>query len=219
MRKTRKWAGIRNTVVALGFALATTSAGVAHANLITASTTPVLSYDTVGSTISNVGVTGTPVISFTPTSGGSFLAPSSLSLGSFVAAADPSGQSTTYANTPFNITFNADSLNGGAVQPNGTPVTLSGLLNGTISGNNQSSVVASFNGFNTPTFSTGLYSNTLTAPSSALSIVPSTSNGGVSTLQVSLNSTATAIPLPEPSTFVVFGAAILGLGLSRRRKS
>jgi hypothetical protein len=178
---------------------------------------PVLTYDTVGSSISNTGVVGTQVVSFVPTSGGSFLAPSFLSLGSFMAASQPAGQSTTYTNTPFSLKFNADAINGAAVQPNETPITISGVLNGAMSGNNQSSVVATFNSIDKPTFKTGLYSNSLTPPSSALNIVPSTTNNGLSTVQAALASTATGVPVPEPATMLIFGASIVGLGLRRRR--
>ena len=51
--------------------------------------------------------------------------------------------STTYNNTPFSITFVPGTLNGNAVNP-GT-VTITGVLNGTVTGSNHSSVVATFN--------------------------------------------------------------------------
>jgi hypothetical protein len=224
MRRTRGWTGLATTVVALGLvsgaaqasAISTTSD---PSTVISSNQTPVLSYDTVGSTISTTNVSGTPGISFVPASGGSFLAPSSLSLGSFMASALPDGQSTTYTNTPFSLTFNADGINGTAVQPNQTPVTVSGVLNGTLTGKNQSSVVATFNSITPSPFQTGLYSNTLGIPSSSMLVVPSTSNNGMSTVQATLSSTATGVPVPEPSTVVIFGAAIVGLGLWRRRLS
>jgi hypothetical protein len=134
-----------------------------------------------------------------------------------MASALPDGQSTTYTNTPFTLKFNADGINGSPVQPNETPVTVSGVLNGTLTGSNQSSVVATFNGIDKPTFQTGLYSNSLTIPGSSMLVVPSTSNNGTSSVQATLASTATGIPVPEPSTVVIFGAAIGGLGLWRRR--
>ena len=226
MRKSRGWAGLRNTVIAFGCVAATAGAARASAisttgtptNVISDSTnSPVLSYDTVGSSVSNVGVVGTQVLSFVPTSGGSFLAPSSLGLGSFQAVAQPGGSTTTYTNTPFSVKFNADALNGATFQPNETPVTISGVLNGTISGSNQSNVVATFNSIDKAAFQTGLYSNSLVIPTSGLNIVPSSSNGGMSSVQVSLTSTATGSPVPEPSTVLVFGASALGLVLWRRR--
>jgi hypothetical protein len=226
MRKSRGWTGLRITALALGCALSSTGANAVLASAISTdgtnttvmSNAPVLSYDTVGSSISNTGVVGTQVVSFVPTSGGSFLAPSSLSLGSFQAASQPAGSSTKYTNTPFSIKFNADALNGSQFQPNETPVTISGVLNGTLSGNNQSSVVATFNSIDKPNFQTGLYSNSLAPPGSALNIVPSTTNNGLSTVQVMLASTATGSPVPEPSTILIFGASIVGIGLWGRRR-
>ena len=92
------------------------------------------------------------------------------------------------------------------------------MLNGTLSGSNQSSLVATFNSIDKPTFQTGLYSNSLTSPGSAVNIVPSTTNNGLSSVQVALTSTATGSPVPEPSTVLIFGASIVGLGLWGRRR-
>ena len=224
IRSTHGWTGLATAVFAFGLAggpaqasaISTTST---PSTVITSPETPILSYDTVGSSISNTNVTGTPGITFVPASGGSFLAPSSLSLGSFMASALPDGQTTTYANTPFSLAFNADGINGSPVTPNETPVTISGVLNGTLTGSNQSSVVATFNSIDKPTFQTGLYSNSLGVPSSSMLVVPSTSNGGMSSIQASFTTTATGAPVPEPSTVVIFSATIVGLGLWRRRRS
>ena len=51
-----------------------------------------------------------------------------------------------------------------------------------------------------------------------MNIVPSTTNNGLSTVQVALASTATGSPVPEPSTVLIFGASIVGLGLWGRRR-
>ena len=215
MRRTRGWTGLRTTVVALGLAAAT-AGGVQASSMSTDAGSPMLSYDSVGSTINNsVGVTGAPVISFVPVTGGSFLSSSNLSLGSFSVASPGDGKTTTYNNTPFSIQFTSDAINGKAVSPNETPITVSGLLNGEVTGSNQSNVVATFSSISKPTFQTGLYSNTLSLPN-FVSVVPSTSNSGMSTVQASLTSVATGSPVPEPSTIVIFAAAIAGLGLRRR---
>jgi hypothetical protein len=212
MRRTRGWTGLRTTVIALGLAAAT--AGGVRASTI--SNNPMLSYDTVGSTIDNtVGVNGTPVISFVPVTGGSFLSSSNLSLGSFSVSSPGDGQTTTYTNTPFSLKFSADALNGAAISPNQSPITISGILNGQVNGPSQSNVTATFSALSQPTFATGLFSNTLAMPS-LVSVVPSTSNGGMSSVQVSLTSVATGSPVPEPSTIVIFAAAIAGLGLRQR---
>ena len=109
-----------------------------------------------------------------------------------------------------------------------------GVLNGTLSGPNQSNVTATFGTFdssgnftpysatnNTVNFSTGLYNNSLTLPVGAISIVPSTTNDGVTTLQATLTNVSVApAAAPEPSTIVLFAATVVGLGFRQRlRKS
>ena len=132
MRRKRGWTGLRPTVLALGF-VAATAGGVRAANI--PPTTPVLAYNTVGSGIDNSDtVGGTPTISFTPLLGSSFLAPSSLSFGKFLVSALPDGQTTTYSNTPFHIKLNATAVDGSAPDPNGTPLAITGKLNGSVIG-------------------------------------------------------------------------------------
>lgn len=214
MRRTRGWIGLRPTVFALGLVAAT--AGGAQAAAISAAASPLLAYDTVGSSISTTGVTGTPVVNFIPATG-AVMAPSNLSFGKFEVVAPVSG-STTYANTPFAIQLTADAVNGTTpVVPNQTPLTITGLLNGTVSGASQSSVVATFDPLVNSSFQTGLYVNTLGLPNSPLNLVPSTSNNGDTTLQASLTSAVSpAPPVPEPSTLALFAATIIGLGFRRR---
>src|SRR5215218_10258490 len=134
MRKSCQSAGLRTTVLALGF-VALTATGV-RADAI-------MNYTTSGS-IDSSGVSGPGVISFIPVSNGAFNAPSAFSLGDFQVAALPDAQSTTYTNTPFHITYLANTINGVAPAPNETPIQVSGVLNGDITGSNQSNVVATF---------------------------------------------------------------------------
>lgn len=235
MRRTSGWTRLRNSFFALGLVAA--AAGVARADSMDSA---LLAYDTTASTIGTTGVTFTGLtsnpnaISYQSVIGASFLAPSSLSLGSFQAAALGAGQSVTYNNTPFDIKFNVDGLNGqkGPFASTDTPMPLeiTGVLNGTISGPNQANVTATFNPTNivgatpgTPTYAflTGIYANTLQITNNPLTIVPSTTNGGLTSVQGFLNSTPASLPssavtTPEPSTVLLFGATIVGFGFRQR---
>ena len=135
MRQTRGWNGFRTAVVALGIA-ASAASGADAAALIT--------YSTVGSTIDSTGVTGIGAISLNTVNSGLFSNPSSFSLGEFQVAELPEGTSTTYVNTPFSFTFQSKTIDGVEPVPNGTPISIKGVLNGTVTGGNQSSVVATF---------------------------------------------------------------------------
>lgn len=159
-----------------------------------------------------------PAITFVPLSGGAFMSPSSLNLGMFKATALADGHAVTFDHTPFDIKFTVDGVNGvSGFQPNGTPIDIRGELNGSLSGASQSSVVATFDKPAAAAFATGLYANTLAITNSPLSIVPSSSNGGVSTVQAMLTTQITpATPAPEPSTVVLFAATIAGLGFRHR---
>jgi hypothetical protein len=186
-----------------------------------------LTYNTVGSWVGpgiRADLTGQSApITFVPVTG-TALTPSNLSLGAFQAAPLADGQSVSFYNTPFDIKFTATAVNGATdFQPNGTPVDITGVLNGTLTGGNQSSVTASFGPVGTsgsysyPAFTTGLYSNLLTVPNNPISIVPSTTNSGTSTVQAQLSTTLTPnSPVPEPSTVVIFAATIAGLAFRHR---
>jgi hypothetical protein len=175
-----------------------------------------MNYSTSG-TIDPTGVTGTPVISYDSVANGSFNAPSAFSLGSFQVAALPAGLSTTYNNTPFHITYLANMVNGGTPSVNGTPVTLDGVLNGEITAGSQSDVVATFNNTNPATFPVGNFTNTLSVLDSPLSLVPSSTNGGLTTAQAQIIVQAISPqPAPEPTSIAVFLTAIAGLALRRR---
>jgi hypothetical protein len=231
MRRTRGWTGLRTSVVALGLVAA--AAGGTRADAITSAnagaTSTLLAYDTVSSTVGTTGITGGPsAISFIPLTGGTFLSPSSLSLGMFQASPLADGQSVSYNNTPFDIKFNVDGVNNNtSFQPNGTPVDITGVLNGTLTGSNQSSVTATFNppaasvaSAGDPTsyaFATGLYNNTLKVSDNPVSIVPSSSNSGMTSAEAVLTTqVAATAPVPEPSTVVLFAGTLAGLGLRRR---
>ena len=211
MRQTRGWNGLRTAVVALGIAaLAATGADAAA----------LMTYSTVGSTIDSEGVTGTGAISFNTVASGSFSNPSSFSLGEFQVAELPEGTSTTYVNTPFHITFQSKLIDGAEPVPNETPIVIEGVLNGTVNGSNQSTVVATFDPATIiPEFVTGLYTNQLSVPDLNLSLVPSTSNGGRTTAQAHLVASPNAPPVPEPTTIALFLTTLAGLGIRHRVRS
>ena len=205
--------------------LAVVSAGVeAEAGTVriqTAANTPivtpvinsVMQYGTSGS-IGTTGITGPNVISFVPEQSGTVTTPSSFSLGTFVVGFLPPGQTTSYVNTPFSITYTTQQVNGVEPDPNQSPVTISGVLNGSVFGPSQSDVTATFKKMTKPSFITGDYLNTLSVLDPKIALVPSTTNFGRTTAQGSLQ--VSPAPVPEPTTIALFVAAIAGVGLRRR---
>ncbi len=220
MRRIRGWTGLKASVVALG--LVATLAGSAQA-------APMMTYDTIGSTIGSSTVADPGAITFTPVTGASFLAPSALSLGAFQIQPVADGQTATYNNVPFTITLNSTMVGGAAPNPNTTPVSITGMLNGTVSGPNQANIIATFNQPAATTnpdgtvnsdpgyqFVTGLYSNTLHVADNPLHLVPSSSNSGETSVQALLTNSVVTAPVPEPSTLLLFAATAAGLGLRRQ---
>ena len=173
-----------------------------------------MNYATSGS-VGLTGITGPNVISFIPEVSGAFTTPSAFSLGSFVVGYLPSGVATNYNNTPFSITYSALNVDGANPSPNETPVTVSGFLNGTVTGPSQSDVVATFNPITHNTFLTGSYINNLSVLDPQVSLVPSTTNGGRTTAQAHI-SVSPGPPVPEPTTIALFATAIVGFGLRQR---
>lgn len=206
MHKSCRWAGLRTWTLALGLVACTAASGRADA---------ILSYDTSGS-IDSTGVTGPGVISFVPISSNSFNSPSGFSLGEFQVAALPAGQSTTYTDTPFHITFLVNTVNGSTPDPNETPIQVSGMLNGTITGGDQSSVVATFDPISDPTFLTGNFKNTLTIPNNPLSLVPHSTLSGRTSAQANLDTTVVQNPIPEPTSIAMFLTTLAGFGVRQR---
>jgi hypothetical protein len=203
MRISRGWTGLRTAVVALAFTALSATGASASPSLV--------NYSTSG-TVNATGISGSNVISFNSVSNGAFVTPSAFSLGEFLVAALPAGVSTTYSNTPFSVTFGIQQVDG--VNVSFLPVAITGHLNGTISGPSQSSVVATFDPVATPNLNVGGSSDVLSILSPTVSLVPSTTNGGRTTVQNQLLSNS--IPLPEPATLAVFLTALAGLGLHRR---
>jgi hypothetical protein len=203
MRTTRGWTGLRSLAFAL--AIACGAASSVSASQMT------INYSSTGS-VATTGVSGPSVINYNSVSNGSFTTPSAFSLGEFLVAALPAGTSTTFTNTPFNVNFTITQSDGTK-----TPVNLSGVLNGTITGPDQSSVVATFNPIANPDISIGGGSPAsleLSVLSPTVSLVPSTTNGGRSTVQAHLVSQIA--PVPEPAALAVIVSGLAALGLRRR---
>jgi hypothetical protein len=176
-----------------------------------------LDYSTAGAPIVTTGVTGTNVISFVPVTGAQIDPSSNLPLGSFQVAALPDGQTTTYSNTPFQITFIPISLGGTAIS-NPNPITVSGTLNGQITGNYQSSVAVKINPVADGSFQLAGASSTLSVLQNDQKLLVPASAGGNTTLEGIITTTGNfnpETPLPEPSTIALFLSTVGGLGLRR----
>ena len=179
MHKIQGWTGLRAAVIALGL-VAWTATGAKAAPLL---------YTTSGQVDTTTGVTGTNVISYVPLSSGNSVdlstGQTNASLGNFVISPLASGVSTTYSNTPFQISFLPASYGGDTSVSTDTPVVASGVLNGVVNGPSSSTVTASFN--SVPNGMMGLGANggaaEFSLPSTTLLLAPSTSNSGMTTAQ------------------------------------
>jgi hypothetical protein len=223
MHKTQGWTGLRNAVIAMGL-VAWTATGATAAPISEAR----LNYTTSGQIDTTTGVSGgTNVISYVPLSqsgqnlvdlsGGT----SNVGFGHFTISPLPPGTSTTYNNTPFQISVLPESFNGSTDVANSAPILMTGVLNGTVSGSSVSTVQATFNSLSNSEFSIGdAGSVTLTLPASSIYLSPSTSANGETTAQGLLTFTASdnggIPPVPEPSSIALFVTTIGGLALRRR---
>jgi hypothetical protein len=207
MHRTQGWNGLRFAVIALGLIVGSTTGAKADA------ITNLLEYSTAGSIDTSTGVTGPNVISYVPVTNATVDATSNLPLGSFQVAGIP-GQTTTYINTPFTITFAPNSYDGTALtSTNGVEVT--GTLNGTINGPYQSNVTVDNLVASGPITFTGASSTLSILQNDQKLLVPS-SAGGTTTLEGIIATTGiNEVPAPEPSTIALFLSTVGGLGLRR----
>jgi hypothetical protein len=164
------------------------------------------------------GSTPTNVISFTPVVSGAFTAPSAVSLGQFQVATLPAGKETDYNNTPFSITYNPLTIAGSNFSTTASPITITGMLNGSITGS-QSSVVATFNSISNPVFASadGQLLSTLSVLNNPLDLVPA-SAGGITTIQAQVITTS-PVPAPEPTTMAILLTSVVGFGLRKKLRS
>jgi hypothetical protein len=213
MRMTQGWTGLRTAVIALGlFACASTGAKADS----------ILGYGTAGSidaSSSNDGVTGANVISFIPIKSAEVDASSNISLGYFQVAGQAAGQSTTYSNTPFSITYVPGTIDANAVS---STISITGVLNGTVTGDNYSTVVATFNPLTKGSFQavdgSNMVTSTLSIPQGSQLLVPSLTGAGETTVEGLIKTTGVPInetPAPEPSTIALFLSTVAGLGLRK----
>jgi hypothetical protein len=183
------------------------------------------SIGTTGLSNSNNDTTLGPV-GFTALPSGNFGLNSAISLGSFTVSALSDGSTWTYNNTPFTINYNPVSVGGTNFGTN-HPITVTGVLNGQVTGTT-SDVVATFNNLAAPAFSTpdGTYVGNLTIPNNPLALVAA-SAGGSTTIQGALVTTTSSpspagtgsTQTPEPTTLAILATSILGLGLRQRLRS
>jgi hypothetical protein len=206
MHMTRGWTGFRATVLALG---------LLAWNAPRAAADDILTYSTSGA-VATGGVSGAGnVISFVPVQTQMVDTASNLSLGYFQEAPLPAGETTTYNNTPFTLTFGPSAFDGNSISD--PPITITGHFNGTVSGPFQSSVRVSFDSITSSSFAVpgGTSSLNLLKNDQEL-LVPSSVNSGRTTLQASIEtSVINPKPAPEPSTIALFLSMVGGLGLRR----
>ena len=173
--------------------------------------------DTLLPTFETAGVTASLV--FTPNAGILVNTPSGIDLGDFLLTC--TGCSTYAQNTAFAIfpSFVFDLV------VTDTTDGASGTFVGTSSGtstpiyNNQSSIMINWAplqlGPGTGAW-TGDFSSTYFVTTNPTGIVAPNSGGGDTTVQGTVNSVS---GVPEPATFVLLGAGLLGLGVLRRKRA
>lgn len=198
--RTRNWFAAVAWIILLG-----TSSRVAKAEAIPP--TYPYRYETTGS-IGSEGVSGAPVISFRPVDDAQLSG--IFSLGEFVTTYPNSG-TTTYTNTPFAIEFFLQDFG---------KINFTGVLNGSVNIDGQSSVIATFdNSHAIMTSGPGakeaeafLIQIARLNENRTLTLTSPCKDCGVTRVL------ALATPTPEPGTIALFASAFGGLALFRHRR-
>lgn len=185
-----------------------------------------ISYETRGDiwpwTFGNGGlpaITGPNAISFEGIRDGSLNAPGTFSLGRFVVGALPAGTTATYHNAAFSISLST-SLGGAKMsRPNDLPysrISLYGVLDGVVSSNNRSTVVAKILEIQPSTmvsFPESAVHFVLDLPfplsafsaASPLNLVPAATQGG----QTEVLAQIASVPEPSPAALLLAAMACL----------
>jgi hypothetical protein len=206
MQMTQGWIRLRSVAIALGL--------FAWAGM-TARADGILTYGTSGFVTGTSGVSGTNVITYESITNATVDTSSNLQLGSFQVAAVTPDATTTYTDTPFEINVLPSAYNNDPLS-SFTPLKITGVLNGSVS-DNQSNVIATLTVPNN-TFTLGDATSTLAGLPSTLLIVPSSSNGGTTTIEAAISTVGTVnpqAPVPEPSSIALFLTTVGGLALRR----